>query len=132
MIVSCACGAVAFTVDGPPADAGWCHCRICQRTSGAPAVPWATVPAAAVRPLRGAPSRFRSSPRAERWFCGACGSPLLFVPDHGRSVDVNVTNLDDPDAWPMQYHVHTASARPWFATADGLPRHADDGPDDPA
>ena len=38
----CFCGAVRYRVEGPPLDAGYCHCRMCQRANGAPAVAWVT------------------------------------------------------------------------------------------
>ena len=34
----CFCGAIRYKVEGPPLDAGYCHCRMCQRTTAAPAV----------------------------------------------------------------------------------------------
>jgi hypothetical protein len=32
----CLCGAVRFQVTTEPLDAYYCHCRMCQRTGGAP------------------------------------------------------------------------------------------------
>ncbi len=32
----CLCGAVRYESEEPPTDSNYCHCRICQRTSGAP------------------------------------------------------------------------------------------------
>lgn len=33
----CLCGAVRYAFEGTPGGAGWCHCRMCQRSSVAPA-----------------------------------------------------------------------------------------------
>ena len=41
----CLCGKVRFRVAAPPIDSGYCHCRICQKNSGAPVVAWVTFPA---------------------------------------------------------------------------------------
>ena len=49
--------------------------------------------------------------------------------DEVEPEDVIALDLDDPDAFPPQYHVWTASRRPWVHLADGLPDHADRGPD---
>ena len=38
----CLCGAVRYAALGPPVDAGYCHCRICQRSSGTPVLTWLT------------------------------------------------------------------------------------------
>lgn len=40
----CRCGKVRFRVTAPPLDAGYCHCRMCQRNCGAPVVAWVTFP----------------------------------------------------------------------------------------
>lgn len=42
----CLCGKLRFRVTAAPLDAGYCHCRMCQRNSGAPVVAWVTFPAA--------------------------------------------------------------------------------------
>lgn len=34
----CLCGALRYALSGPSIDAGYCHCRFCQRASGAPVV----------------------------------------------------------------------------------------------
>jgi hypothetical protein len=39
----CLCGALRYQVDPASADSGYCHCRMCQKASGAPAVAWFTV-----------------------------------------------------------------------------------------
>ena len=43
----CFCGAVRYRVAGEPIDAGYCHCRMCQRSVGAPVVAWGSWHAAA-------------------------------------------------------------------------------------
>src|SRR5580765_6540261 len=40
----CMCGAVRYELKSEPFDCGWCHCRTCQLTSGAPAMVFASVP----------------------------------------------------------------------------------------
>ena len=40
----CMCGAIRYELESDPFDAGWCHCRTCQLTSGAPAMVFASVP----------------------------------------------------------------------------------------
>ena len=56
----CYCGAIRFEVDDF-FDAGYCHCTICRRFSGAPAVVWANTPAHDFRVTRGEPKGFSSS-----------------------------------------------------------------------
>lgn len=124
----CLCGDVRYRLDAAPIDAGYCHCRICQRSAGAPVLAWGTWPSAAFRWIGGPPCVYRSSAGGERLFCSRCGTQLLFRdsnnPDH---VDVSLVTLDEPDAVPPEYHIWTRSRRVLFDTADRLPRHPDAG-----
>lgn len=125
----CLCGAIRYRVDGPPVDAGYCHCRICQRSAGAPVLAWGTWQEAAFAWLCGQPKLFASTASGRRAFCPGCGTQLLFLSLGEPGVlDVNLVTLDDPLAFPPDYHIHTASRLGWFETADRLPRHAGDEP----
>lgn len=121
----CLCGAQRFRVRLPALDAGWCHCRLCQKNSGAAAQAYAWFPREAVTWLRGAPVVYRSSARGERLSCPTCGSPLVFRDADGWSV--NAASLDDPAQVPPRRHIWTMSRVPWFDPDDGLPRFRDGG-----
>ena len=128
----CACGGVRYELASAPFDAGWCHCRICQLTSGAPAMAFATVPAGDLVFVEGSglvKSR-RSSHFGQRQFCGACGTPLTIRVDHQpETVDFPIATLDAPEAVAPGFHIFHASRIGWFETADTLPRHAQFRPD---
>lgn len=125
----CLCGALRYEIAAAPLDAGYCHCRICQRLSGAPAMAWASVPAESFRYTLGAPRVHRSSDWGQREFCAACGSQLVYrTLAPAPSLDVNVPTLDRPDAVPPRRHTWVSSRLAWFRTADALPEHPDDGP----
>jgi hypothetical protein len=120
----CLCGELRFRVTAPALDSGYCHCRMCQRNSGAPVVAWATFPAASFSWIAGMPDTFASSPHAKRHFCSHCGSYLVFVSsDFPGEVTVNTASFDDPDAYPPLKHIYTESRIGWFRTADALPVH---------
>lgn len=121
----CACGAIRYELASPPFDAGYCHCRICQLTSGAPVIAFATVPLGDYRIIQGEPVVWRSSNLAERTFCGDCGTPLTihatYQPD---TIDFAIATLDDPAGVAPGFHIWTGSRIAWFDTSDRLPRHA--------
>ncbi len=124
----CLCGKVRFRVTAPPLDAGYCHCRMCQRNSGAPVVAWVTFPAASLSWIAGEPAIYASSARAQRKFCATCGSYLVFASaDLPAEVSVNTASFDHPEAFPPAKHIFVASRIFWFQTADGLPRYTDYG-----
>ena len=72
----CLCGAVSFSATGVRPRFGGCHCRMCQRWSGASflaltvtGIDWQGTEHIAT---------FRSSDWAERAWCAACGSHLWY------------------------------------------------------
>ena len=128
----CACGAIRYRLDAAPDDAGYCHCTICRRSTGAPVIVYATVPFAAFVVTRGRPRGRRSSDFGVRQFCGDCGSQLTMHVDHQPdTIDFTIGTLDDPDAVAPGYHIFAGDRIAWFETADRLPRHARLRPDTP-
>ena len=124
----CLCGAVRYRAGGPPLHADYCHCRMCQRSVGAPVVAWGTWPADRFAWLAGEARTFASSEKGARSFCPSCGTQLTFVhADDPALVDVTLASLDDPAAFAPQYHIWTMSRIPWLEIGDELPRYADAG-----
>ena len=121
----CLCGAVRYRVEGEVEDTAYCHCRTCQRQSGAPVVAWFAVPPSKLRYTKGAPKKFRASTRAAREFCSDCGTYLLFREDDpAASLGVNTATLDEPARVPPTFHIWHESHIAWFDTTDSFPRFA--------
>src|SRR5688500_8907504 len=80
----CACGAVRYSLASHPFDTGWCHCRICQQSSAAPALVFSTVPVGDFRFEKGSESlkTFVSTSFGQRRFCGECGTLLTMQVEH--------------------------------------------------
>ena len=125
----CQCGAVRYRITAPVVRANLCHCRMCQRAHGAPVVCWVTVPAGGLMQLGRAPAFHRSSEKAERGFCPACGTPMFWIssgpqrPGESPMIDVAAGTLDDPTGVRPSEHVWCESAMPWLEIEDGLPHH---------
>ncbi len=102
---------------------------MCQRAHGAPVVAWVTVPVDALVQLGRAPSLYRSSPKAQRGFCPACGTPIFWIslgpqrPGEADMIDVAASTLDDPTGVRPSEHVWCESAMPWLKIEDDLPHH---------
>jgi hypothetical protein len=125
----CLCALVRFRVTAEPLDGGYCHCRMCQRNSGAPVVAWVTFAATSFSWIAGNPSTYASSARAKRQFCAACGSYLVFrSDDFPGEVSINTASFDDPAAFPPRKHIFAESRIPWFHTTDDLPSYDGYGP----
>lgn len=128
----CMCGAVRYALKSEPFDCGWCHCRTCQLTSGAPAMVFASVPAGDFLWTEGSNEvrSVASSGFGHRAFCGKCGTPFLMEVDHQpETVDFSVATLDRPEAIAPGFHIFWGSKVAWFDPADDLPRHDKFRPD---
>jgi hypothetical protein len=128
----CACGKIRYELRSEPWDAGWCHCRTCQLSSGAPAIVFASVAPEDHSFTQGSDAlrSFRSSSFGWRQFCGECGTLLTMQVEHQPdTIDFTVATLDQPGAVPPEFHIFRRSRVEWFETADALPRHARFRPD---
>lgn len=120
----CLCGAVRYESSGEPFEAGYCHCRMCQKLSGAAVLPWASFRTGDFSYSKGSPKIYRSSPHGQREFCAHCGSQIAFRDtDDDATIEINVGTLDDPTSVTPRYHIWCNSRVSWFDTADALPRH---------
>ncbi|RZL67558.1 MAG: GFA family protein [Variovorax sp.] len=119
----CQCGAVRYRISGRPFHLTLCHCEICRRVSGAPAVAWFSVAVAAFSILQGSPQRYRSSETATRSFCANCGTQLTFKADDLDEIDVTTCSLDSPDPMPPEDQTFVRSRLGWFQGLDRLPEH---------
>jgi len=118
----CLCGAVRYQISAGPRSADYCHCSMCRRAAGAPVVARLTVANESFGWTTGQPAVYRSSPKAERFFCPTCGTQLALrdEPDH---LDVTLASLDTSEAVRPSYHIWTTSGIGWFEIADDLPRY---------
>ena len=107
----CLCGAVTITVDGPhDPRPGACHCRMCQRWSGAVFASFAAEPQSVT--LKGEVSVYPSSSFAERAFCPVCGSHL-WMRDTDRddaTYDLMPGLFDDLRDQPLQSEIYVDRA----------------------
>ena len=129
----CSCGNVRFEISEPAIDVGYCHCRMCQRFSGAPVSAFAAFPSGAVRFTRGEPKYYDSSKVAQRGFCADCGSSLTYRPliqEWSDWVVIQTGSLDHPEDFAPTWHSGIESQTPWLNVHDSLPRvRSQDQPD---
>ncbi len=118
----CLCGAVRFEVTGVPHQRTYCHCRMCQRTSGSILTTWAGFKEDTFRCIQGEIKYYKSSKYLERGFCNNCGSTLIQRPMEGDWVAVPTGSLDQPELFPMLEHCGIESQIPWLKIEDDLPR----------
>jgi hypothetical protein len=119
----CLCGQVRWSATAPPANVRLCHCRLCQRWTGAPFF------ARAIFRLEGFSrtgdtTAWPSSARIERQSCARCGTPMFAVPNDGPArIAVALATLDERNAIRPECHIWTSEKLDWLAIEGDLPQH---------
>jgi hypothetical protein len=120
----CQCGAVRYRIEGPLGNAGFCHCRMCQKAFGSFGAPLVSVPLAQFRWTRGEPGVFHSSPIVQRGFCRGCGTPLFMLEEGYGVIEMAIGSLDEPAAAGPDHVVGLESKLPWADRLPALPGHS--------
>ena len=127
----CTCRAVRYRMSSRPLFVHCCHCRWCQRESGASFALNAMIEADRVTLLQGepevadTPSASGKGQKIAR--CPKCKVALWSnYAGAGNAVRfVRVGTLDDPDRLPPDIHIFTASKQPWVVLPQGTPAVAE-------
>jgi hypothetical protein len=123
----CDCRRLRYRIEATPLFVHCCHCRWCQRGSGAAFALNAMIEAdhvvetGAAHELIDTPSASGRGQQIARcphckvaiWSHYAGAGPLLKF--------VRVGTLDDPDRLPPEIHIFTASKQPWFVLPEATP-----------
>ena len=115
----CLCGKIRYKVSQPLHSIITCHCKNCQKASGAGASHNALVPKSAVTITSGQPKLFADTAQSgsilKRYFCGDCGSPIYSQRANAPDMMVlKVGTLDVPGDMKLAMNIWTNSARPWL------------------
>ena len=121
----CACRQVRFRLDSAPLFVHCCHCRWCQRETGASFALNAMIEADRVTRLGIHPELVHTPSLSGRGqHIARCPHCRVAVWSHyagaGPSVCfVRVGTLDEPDRVPPDIHIFTASKQPWVLLSPG-------------
>ena len=117
----CQCGAIRFALNAAPVKISICHCRMCQKASGAPFASFADIEKSEFSWTRGQPAAFRSSTIAERDYCRDCGTPLSFRRIDGPRIEIMTGTFDRPDRLVPTRQFGTESRLGWVVGISNLP-----------
>ncbi|MBE7216803.1 GFA family protein [Shewanella benthica] len=121
----CLCGALRYSVSEMPFDSDHCHCRMCQKSTGAVVGSWMDFLVEQVTWLCGKPSEYASSDTTRRGFCSTCGTSISFRDTgHPTYYTLSIASLDDPNLVAVKYHIHTDNQLKWLTIEDDLPRYS--------
>jgi len=123
----CGCRAVRYRIEVRPLFVHCCHCRWCQRETGASFALNAMIEFDRVTLLAGAPELVDTPSESGRGQkIARCPKCRIAVWSHyagaGPSVCfVRVGTLDQPDHLPPDIHIFTASKQPWVVLPPAVP-----------
>ena len=121
MTGGCACGRVRYAVQIHNDDAYLCHCRMCQRATGAVSVAFKNVKQADVA-WEHQPDWYDSSPIGKRPYCRECGTSLGYQYKEGsENFDLTVASFDDPSGFVPKEHFGVESMHRGWLNTEGLP-----------
>lgn len=121
----CACGFVRYRLKSKPLFVHCCHCRWCQRESGAAFALNAMIETDRVEQLAGEPALVHTpSQSGLGQDIARCPNCHIAVWSHysgaGPAIRfVRVGTLDNPDFLPPDIHIYTASKQPWVQLPPG-------------
>ncbi|MCB1521527.1 MAG: GFA family protein [Hyphomicrobiaceae bacterium] len=100
----CLCGAVTFDMEPAEQHFDACHCGMCRRWAGGPAL---TVKAAVPPDITGATeiAVYKSSDWGERHFCRKCGTHLFVAAPAFDYFGVSMGALDDPSGLDFKLEI---------------------------
>lgn len=127
----CDCRRVRYRIETAPLIVHCCHCRWCQRESGASFALNAMIESDRVTPLGAAPELVdtpSASGRGQR--IARCPTCRVALWSHYAGAGpvvafVRVGTLDNPDLLPPDVHIFTASRQPWVVLPEGTPAFAE-------
>lgn len=123
----CTCRQIRYRMTSRPLFVHCCHCRWCQRETGAAFALNAMIEADRVELLSGAPESVdtpSASGKGQRiWRCPTCRVAVWsnYAGAGDKFRFVRVGSLDEPDRLPPDIHIFTASKQPWVVLPEGTP-----------
>ena len=127
----CACGAVRYRMTSAPMFVHCCHCRWCQRETGAAFALNAMIEADRVVLLSGTPEMVDTPSNSGKGQTFArCPDCQIALWSHyagaGDKVSfIRVGTLDQPDRMPPDIQIFTASKQPWVILSPDIPAVAE-------
>jgi hypothetical protein len=124
----CTCREIRYQLNSAPLFVHCCHCRWCQRESGAAFALNALIEANRVQLVEGTPLVVPTPSNSGRGQqitrCPSCHIALWsnYAGAGNKLHFIRVGTLDDPDQLPPDVHIFTASKQPWVLLTPDVPQ----------
>ena len=123
----CTCRHIRYQLESAPLFVHCCHCRWCQRETGASFALNAMIEADRVTLLAGEPELVETpSASGKGQVIARCPKCRIAVWSNYAGAGphvrfVRVGTLDDPDRLPPDIHIFTSSKQPWVVLPEDIP-----------
>jgi len=123
----CDCGQVRYQLESKPLIVHCCHCRWCQRETGASFALNAVIEADRVTLLKGNPEVVNTpSASGQGQMISRCPKCHIAIWSNYSGAGpaahfVRVGTLDEPDHLPPDIHIFTSSRQPWVVLSPEVP-----------
>ena len=123
----CDCRKIRYRMDTSPLFVHCCHCRWCQRESGASFALNAMIESDRVTVLAAEPELVKTpSASGNGQLIARCPQCRIAVWSHYAAAGplikfIRVGTLDQPDQLPPDIHIYTSSRQPWVVLPHGTP-----------
>jgi hypothetical protein len=123
----CTCGEIRYRLASKPMFVHCCHCRWCQRETGASFALNALIEADRVMLLKGSPENIFTPSESGKGQkisrCPTCEVALWsrYAGSGDSILFVRVGTLDVPDQLPPDIHIYTSSKQPWIQLSEDVP-----------
>ncbi|WP_027706777.1 GFA family protein [Zooshikella ganghwensis] len=123
----CACGAVAYSIDGEPINTAFCYCKSCQVHTGSDKWFGVWVPKEKLTFTKGQPTLYTrlgdSGKDMIHNICGHCGTTLCIEVTVGNFYSVSASTLDNHENLKPNIAIYTASAPSWAVFPEGIAKY---------
>ncbi|MGH7031287.1 MAG: GFA family protein [Stellaceae bacterium] len=124
----CLCGKVRYSADAEPTFVGVCHCKNCQKGTGAAFAAVVALPKPAVSVqgnLKTFNDRGDTGKTMFRRFCPECGSSVMDEAEAMPGVLMILTGTLDDASWVKPaVQIYCDSAQPWVELGGNIQRFA--------
>ena len=125
----CLCGNVRYEAEVFLKSGYYCHCRICQKSSGQPAEITVPIKAGSLIFVKSEPKYYASSDYGERGFCEECGSRLVWKaidPENDWLTNLTVGSLDNSAEARPSNHIYVDTQLAWYQIDEALPKYREE------
>ena len=123
----CLCGAIRYEIPETSLMEAICHCKNCQKQAGSAFSTLAGIKKSDFK-LTGEPKVYvdtdtDSGASVERFFCGACGSPIYSaLPSQPNAIYLKTGTLDDTSEFKPSIHVWASTRQNWVEIDPNVPQ----------